>query len=188
MPVLPLLLLAGAAVAAPAPKPAPPAKAAAPSRMDRLFSRLAKAESPEDARPIEQQIATLFRQSGSPSVDLLMSRAQSALEGKDDKTARKLVDAVTTIAPRYAEGWHTRAGLENQAGDDTAALVSLQKVIQLNPRNFTALYELGNMLEDYGDKKGALKLYRRALALDPQLEGADRHVKALARDVEGQEI
>ena len=170
----------------------PLAAEAAPARplseADRLFTQLAKADSPEAAHPLEEKLTALFRQSGSPSVDLLMSRAQSALEGKDDKTARKLVDAVTTIAPRYAEGWHTRAGLENQAGDDTAALVSLQKVIQLNPRNFTALYELGNMLEDYGDKKGALKLYRRALALDPQLEGADRHVKALARDVEGQEI
>jgi len=44
------------------------------------------------------------------------------------------------------------------------------------------------MLEDYGDKPGALKLYRRALALDPKLEGAEEHVKSLETDVEGQRI
>jgi len=177
---LALLFLAGTAFAAP--------QKAAPRRIDTLFSQLAKADTPEDAHPIEQKIALLFRQSNSPSVDLLMSRAQSALEAKDEKTARKLLNAVTTIAPRYAEGWHSRAAVENQAGDDTAALISLQKAVQLNPRNFTALFELGAMLEDYGDKKGALKLYRRALALDPQMEGAARHVKGLERDVEGQAI
>ena len=62
--------------------------------------------------------------------------------------------------------------MEQAAGDDTAALVSLQKVVLLNPRHFAALVELGDMLQDYGDKAGALKLYRRALDLDPQLEGA----------------
>jgi tetratricopeptide (TPR) repeat protein len=50
------------------------------------------------------------------------------------------------------------------------------------------MYELGNMLEDYGNKEGALKLYRKALELDPQLDGAQRHVDALTRDVEGQGI
>jgi len=44
------------------------------------------------------------------------------------------------------------------------------------------------MVEDYGNKDGALKLYKRALALDPQLEGVAKHVKALEREVEGQGI
>ncbi len=50
------------------------------------------------------------------------------------------------------------------------------------------MVELGGMLEEYGDKAGALKLYRRALALDPQYEGATRKVRALTRSVEGQDI
>ena len=112
----------------------------------------------------------MFRQSGSPSVDLLMTRAEAALAAADNKTAKKLVEAVTNIAPNYAEGWHARAAMEQAAGNDTAAMVSLQKVVLLNPRQFAAMVELADMLEDYGDKAGALKLYRRALALDPQLD------------------
>jgi hypothetical protein len=44
------------------------------------------------------------------------------------------------------------------------------------------------MLEQYGDKPGALKLYRQAVALDPQLSAASRRVKALSKEVEGQGI
>jgi tetratricopeptide (TPR) repeat protein len=185
--VLSLLLFAGPALAVPPPKPAAPAPSQVTSE-DQLFAQLRKAESAEDAHPIEEKLLAMFRPSGSPSVDLLMARAQAALAATDNKTAKQLIDAVTAIAPNYAEGWHTRAGMEQAAGDDTAALVSLQKVVLLNPRNFAALSELGNKLEEYGDKAGALKLYRRALELDPQLEGAGRKVRELTQSVEGRDI
>ena len=130
----------------------------------------------------------MFRVSGNASVDLLMTRAGAAAAAADKAVARKLINAVTTIAPRYAEGWRARAALENAAGDDAAAMVSLQKSVQLNPRHFPAMMELADMLEEYGDKPQALKLYRGALALNPQLEGAERRVRELTRDVEGQDI
>jgi len=164
------------------------ASAAPKTELDSLFDQLAKADSPEDAKPVETKIAGLFHQSGSATVDLLMSRVDAALGAQDNKTAEKILASVTTIAPNYAEAWHARAGMEAAGNNDTAAMVSLQKVVALNPRQFEAMAELAGMLEDYGDKAGALKLYRRALALDPQLEGAARKVKALTRDVEGQDI
>jgi tetratricopeptide (TPR) repeat protein len=162
--------------------------AAPPSPLDALFAQLRAAGSPEDAKPIEGQILALFRQSGSPSVDLLMSRAAAAETAGDKDTARQLADAVTDIAPNYAEGWHRRALMQSAAGDDQGAMVSLQKTITLNPRQFEALEQLGGMLEAYGDKPGALKMYRGAQALDPQLEGLQRHIDALSRTVEGQGI
>ena len=180
--VLSLLLIGGSAFAA------PPASAPKVESQEQLFAQLKKAERPEDAHPIEQKLIAMFRASGSPSIDLLMTRANAALAGADNKTARKLLEAVTAIAPNYAEGWHARAGIEQAEGDDTAALVSLQKVVLLNPRHFNALSELGDMLQDYGDKAGALKLYRRALELDPQLEGATHKVRELTTSVEGRDI
>ena len=157
-------------------------------QIDLLFDQLHAAQRPEDAQSIEEKINALFRQSGSASIDLLMSRANAALGQDDNKTARKLIDAVTHIAPDYAEGWHARARMQQAASDDAGALVSLQKAVQRNGRDFSAMSDLADMLEDYGDKAGALKLYRRVLALDPQKEDAARHVKMLSRDVEGQGI
>jgi len=170
----------GLAAQAPAPK--------AVSSEEKLFSQLKQVDSPEDAHPIEQKLIALFRVSGSPSVDLLVTRAQAAQTAADKKTAQKLIQAVTAIAPTYAEGWHMRAAIEQEAGDDTAALVSLQKVVLLNPRHFEALSQLADMLHEYGDKAGALKLYRRALDLDPQLEGAASKVRELTQSVEGRDI
>lgn len=180
-----LLLTSAAAFAAPPAKPAPAPK---PETQDQLFAQLKKAESAEDAHPIEEKLNAMFRVSGSASVDLLMSRVRAEQGAADAKTAKKLIDAVTRIAPGYAEGWHVKAAMESAANDDTDALISLQKTVQLNPKNFAALVDLGEMLEDYGDKKAALGLYRRALDLDPQLEEAQRKVKELTVSVEGRDI
>ncbi len=168
----------------------PLAAQAAPAKppLDKLFAQLKQAGSPEEAKPIEERIGGIFQDSGSPSVALLMARTQAALGAGDKDTTRQLLEAVTGVAPNYAEGWHARATWQHANGDDSGAMVSLGHVILLNPRQFAAMVELGNLLEDYGNKAGALKLYRRALALDPQLEGAQRHVDALSRDVEGQGI
>jgi tetratricopeptide (TPR) repeat protein len=174
------LVLAALLLAAPA--------YAAPSELDKLFAQLAKAEDEDAAKPIEDKITGLFRRSGSATVDLLMTRVDAALAANDKQTARKLIGSVTSLAPGYAEGWHARAAILAEAHEDSAAMVSLQKAVQLNPRQFDAMMELGSMLEDYGDKAAALKLYRRALALNPQMEGADRRIRALTVSVEGRDI
>ena len=190
--VLFLLFASGMAYAAPmqspAPAPSPAPKPKQVSSEDKLFAQLKQVERAEDAHPIEQKLMAMFRASGSPSVDLLITRVQAALSATDKETAKKLIEAVTTSAPTYAEGWHIRAGMEQAAGDDTAALVSLQKTVQHNPRHFAALNELADMLEDYGDKAGALKLYRRALELDPHLPGASQKLRELTTSVEGRDI
>lgn len=183
-----LLLLCATADAAAPTKPAPAQHKPAKPVLDELFARLAGAESSEDAKPIEDQIFALFVQSGSPSVDLLMTRGAAALATGDDDTAKKLFDAVTQVAPGFAEGWHQKALLQADGGDDEGAMVSLQKAVTLNPRQFAAMSELGDLLEEYGNKDGALKLYKRVLALDPQFENAAKHVRILEKDVEGQGI
>ena len=159
-----------------------------PSEEDKLFAELKKAESPDLAKPIEDKLGQLFRVSGSASVDLLMTRAGTALGQADNATARALVEAVTHVAPHYAEGWRMRAHMQQASGDDAGAMISLQRAVLINPRHFAAMVELGEMLEDYGDKPGALKLYRRVLALDPQMKVAAEREKALTKEVEGQGI
>ena len=170
-----------------------PATAAAPlrdssSQIDKLFTGLAKTTSSDEAKPIEDRIMALFEQSDSATVGILMERSAITLKVGDKGTTQKLIDAITTIAPDYAEGWHRRAMLEAAANDDTDAIASLQKTVALNPREFQAQAELGKLLEDYGDKKAALAAYRKALALDPHMAGVDKHTQELTRQVEGDKI
>ncbi len=133
-PFLAALFLPVAALAATAPP------------LETLFEQLKRAQSPEDAKPIEEKIGGIFLASGSPTVSLLMSRAGAAQAAGDNDTAKKLLEAITGIAPNYAEGWHARANLQRATGDDSGALASLERVILLNPRQFAAMSEIGNMM------------------------------------------
>ena len=141
--VLSLLLLSGTAHAV-----MPPAKALAqpqPQKVgseEQLFAQLRQCDSAEDAHPIEAKAAGDVPRLRQPQRRSADDPRLTALGAGDNKTARQLVEAVTNIAPNYAEGWHVRANMEQAAGDDTAALVSLQKAVLLNPRQFAALSEL----------------------------------------------
>jgi len=183
-----LLTVAGAAHAAPPPPRPATHSQAAPNALDTLFGALARTRTPEDAKPIEDQIISHFLVSGSPSVDLLMSRAGAALTGGDKQDARRLLDAITDVAPNYAEGWHQLGRFQAEAGDDEDAIISLHRAVTLNPRQFEAFAELGAVLLQNGDKKDALRVLRKAVALDPHLENLDREIEKLSRDVEGEKI
>lgn len=168
---------------------APAFAAPPPDRgLDGLFTKLAKVHSSEEAKPIEEEILTHFLRSDSATVDLLMSHASALASAGDEGTAIRILDAVTHIAPSYAEGWHQKGKLQADAGNDEAALASLQKAVTLNPREFEAHVDLGDLEEQYGAKPAALAEFKKALALDPNFEGLDRRVEALARDVEGEKI
>jgi Flp pilus assembly protein TadD len=156
--------------------------------LDALLGQLSRAPTDAAARAVERAVLGRFLQTDSASVSLLMARAQALLGASDPGTAAQLLTAVTRMAPDYAEGWHLLGKLQMAAGHDEAAMVSLQKAVTLNPREFDALVELGDMLEQYGAKPAALADFRRALAIDPHLEGLDRRIEVLARDVEGEKI
>jgi tetratricopeptide (TPR) repeat protein len=157
-------------------------------QLDKLMPKLAKAGSPEAAKPIETQVLQLFNQSGSASVDLLMVRAASAAHAGDNGTSAKILESITDIAPGFAEAWHVRGMMAADADNDKAAIVYLNRAITLNPRQFQVYADLAGILAEYGDKKQALQYYRKALALDPHYEGLNERVQQLARQVEGEKI
>lgn len=180
-----ILLLTTPALAANAPPQLSPYAA---KQIVTLMPKLAKAGSPEAAKPIESQVLTLFNQSGSPSVDLLMVRAAAAAQAGDTKTSGKILESITDIAPGFAEAWRVRGMMAADADDDKTAIVYLSRAITLNPHHFQAYAELAGILAEYGDKKQALQYYRKALAIDPYYEGLDKEVQQLARQVEGEKI
>jgi len=170
------LLLPVTAYAAPAPS------------IDVLLNALAHADSPVAARAIEDQIDQLWSQSGSPSADLLLQRAEDASDKDDYDTASQILVKLTEAQPGFAEAWHLRAGISAAKQDFHDAMLSLQRTLVLQPRHFGALAELGGILEEFGDKEHALAAYRKAIALDPYLEDVPDRIRALSRDLEGQGI
>lgn len=201
--LLAFLLVAGLASAPPCvqAKEAPQAQEAAPpaagqdpegrSReqvLDMLFAQLKAAKSRAAAEGLEVAIRKVWMASGSASIGLLMSHGLEAMAARDYEEALYYFDEVVSLAPGYSEGWNKRSAVHFLLNDYSAALADLEHVLRLEPRHFEALAGLAVILEDLGDKKGALDAYRRALELDPWLKGVPARIKHLTPEVEGRGI
>ena len=62
------------------------------------------------------------------------------------------------------------------------------EVLRREPRHFGAMSGLGMILQEFGDDKHALEVFRRALAVHPHLQKIPDMVKSLTETVEGRDI
>ncbi|MBC9245607.1 hypothetical protein H4P12_02505 [Paracoccus sp. 11-3] len=155
--------------------------------MDALFQQLAKPEG-EGWRIAESDILREWSKSGSASMDLLLQRGQAALDEGEIEVAIGHLTALTDHAPEFAEGFQTRAAAYATAGQFGPALADLAKALQLEPRHFAALTQLGAMLEESGDTERALAAYRASLKIHPHQQEAIDGVERLERLQSGTEI
>jgi len=156
--------------------------------LDFLFGALKQAPDEETAKAIENRIWALWMLSGSDTTNLLMSRARSAVEAKDLDLAVKLLDAVIKIRPGYVEAWNRRATIYYVKRDYGRAMADIRQVLKREPRHFGALSGLGLILQDMGDDKQALEVFRRTLKIYPRIERIPDLVKKLQQEVEGRDI
>ncbi len=156
--------------------------------LDFLFGALKAAPDDETAKAIEQRIWALWMHSRSDTANLLMTRVQKAVEEKDLDLALNLLDAIVKIKPDYVEGWNRRATIYYLKKDYGRSIADIREVLRREPRHFGALTGLGLILQDIGDDRQALEVYRRALAVYPRLERVPDIVKTLTEKVEGRDI
>lgn len=156
--------------------------------LNSLYDELRAADDAKAAEPITEAIEQAWRSSGSDTVDLLMLRVDAFVLSAQLDLAAEVLDAVTEIAPDNAEAWHQRAIVSFMQKDSRRALTELRRALSLDPRHYKALRDLGMVLEQIGDKKGALDAYRQALEINPFLEQVKKAVEELAPDIEGQDI
>jgi tetratricopeptide (TPR) repeat protein len=156
--------------------------------LDFLFGALRVAPDDVTAKAIEERIWALWTASHSDTTTLLMSRVQAAIEQQDTDLAIKLLDAVIKIKPKYVEAWNRRATIYYMKKDYGRALADIREVLRREPRHFGALSGLGLIMQDIGDDKQALEVYRRALAVYPRLQRIPDVVKTLQEKIEGRDI
>ena len=88
-------------------------------------------------------------------------------------------DEITRRAPDFAEGWNKRATVLYVMGRHRESVADVQQVLNLEPRHYGALSGLGLILVALGREEDALKWLRRALELNPYLDG----IRVLADDL-----
>ena len=180
--------------AEPAQPAAPPVKLPRPQRGDRtqnldfLFGALKAAPDADSAKAIEERIWALWFVSGSDTTDLLMTRVKTAIDGKEVDLALELLNAIIEIKPDYVEAWNRRATVHFMKKDYGRSLADIRQVLAREPRHFGALSGLGLIMQELGEEKRALEVFRRALAVHPHLERIPDMIKQLTDKVEGRDI
>ena len=156
-------------------------------KLDALFAALREA-GPEEYEPIEKEIGRIWSRSGSDSMDLLLQRGRAAMQGKHLRRAIAHFSALVEHAPDFAEGWNARATAWYLKGEWGQSLADIEQVLRLEPRHYGALAGLGMILEQMGRKKDALKAFRAAAAVHPNLERVEAAIARLAPEVDGRDI
>jgi tetratricopeptide (TPR) repeat protein len=156
--------------------------------LDRLFDALKVAPDDESAKYVENRIWALWLASSSDTANLLMGRVKSASDAKEYDLAIKLLDAIIDIRPDFVEAWNRRATIYYTKKDFGRALADIHEVLAREPRHFGALSGLGIILQELGDEKQALDVFRRALAIHPHMERIPDLVKKLTEKVDGRDI
>ncbi len=174
------------AVAAAPAKPVVPVPSRA-ERLDTLFAKLKSAKNDATAKRAEDAIIAIWLQSGSDTVDLLMSWSVQAIADKDYPHALDILDRVVTLKPDYAEGWNKRATVYFLTDKYSQSISDIEHVLVLEPRHFGALVGLGSIFRTLGDDQRAIAAFKQALALDPYLTNARKVLDKLEKQT-GQDI
>jgi tetratricopeptide (TPR) repeat protein len=90
-------------------------------------------------------------------------------------------------APRFAEIWNQRAIALYSLGRYRESIQDCRQTLELNQTHFGAAAGMGQCHLQLGDEAAALQCFRRALALNPDLEGIRANVALLERKLKKKE-
>jgi tetratricopeptide (TPR) repeat protein len=132
----------------------------------------------------EQALWIVWSRSGDPAVDKVFER------GLDEMGAGKLPESIATFTrviemkPEFAEGWNKRATVYFVAGDFANSLKDCAEVIKRNPSHFGALSGYGQIYLGMGELEKARDYFKRALEVNPNLDGVEFNLRTLERVLE----
>lgn len=179
-----LLALIAAALAAGAARGAESRDA----RMTALFQSLQTAPSEPEAEFIAEEIEAIWRDSGSATANLLIDRAEFALEAGEAKLARALADGALALAPDYADGWSRSAAIALEGEDVARAIADIEKALALEPRHYGALIGLGVIFTKLERWEAALHAFEQAKALYPLAPGLADRLGEAERKAKGRDL
>lgn len=87
-------------------------------------------------------------------------------------------------APHFAEAWNQRAIVQYHRREFGDSVKDCRRALNLNPLHFGAAAGMGRCQLELGQRHLALKSFRRALKLNPSLEGVRAMISSLNRSRE----
>jgi len=133
----------------------------------------------------EQGLWLLWTRSGDAEIDALMARATEEMQASRYAQATALLDQVVQKKPAFAEGWNRRATVHYLAGELQKSIADCDQVLKRNPGHFGALSGLGQIYLQLQDDETALKWFRRALEVNPNMLSVEMNVRMLEERLKG---
>ncbi len=97
----------------------------------------------------------------------------------------RLTSELIARLPACAEAWSQRAYAQHALGHYTESVRDCHEALEINPYHFIAAVGMGRAYLELGNPISALESFRRALRLNPDLEGVRAQANRLAKLVEG---
>jgi tetratricopeptide (TPR) repeat protein len=134
-------------------------------------------------RAAEAALWRVWSRSGDADVDALFASGLREMESGDVEAAIKTFSRVIEKKPSFAEGWNKRATLYFLSGDLRRSLADCDEVIKRNPQHFGVLAGYAQIYAQLQYYERALEYSRRALAINPNLDGVRRNIEVLEEAV-----
>ncbi|SEW25660.1 TPR repeat-containing protein [Cognatiyoonia koreensis] len=160
----------------------PPAPDHAAALAERL-ALLKDSASPAEAQQISDMLWQLWTDAPDAKAQALLDEGMRQRSGFDLAGARETLDELVAYCPDYAEGYNQRAFAHYLAQDFAAALVDLDRALEIMPEHIGALSGKGLTLMGLGRDEEAQDALKAAVALNPWL-----NERALIKEPEGTDI
>ena len=129
----------------------------------------------------EEALWKIWARSGDPGIDALYRQGVRQMEAGLASDAVATFTRIIKAKPGFAEAWNKRATVYFLMGDHQKSLADCHEVMKRNPYHFGALagyFQIYVQLEDF---EKAIRYGRRALEVNPNMDGVRSGVEALER-------
>jgi Flp pilus assembly protein TadD len=129
----------------------------------------------------EGAIWQVWSRSGDRATDQLFERGLHQMQGGELPAAVETFSRVIGMNPDFAEGWNKRATVYFLLGEDDLSLKDCAEVLKRNPQHFGVLSGYGQLYVRKGELERALDYFRRALTVNPNMEGVRTSIELIER-------
>jgi tetratricopeptide (TPR) repeat protein len=151
----------------------------------KLFESLKAAPDYEAAHEVELYIWHIWSKADTVGAGVLLRQGVQYMNNGEHDKALVNFNALVVIEPEFAEGWNKRATLHYLMGNYNGSVADIQRTLALEERHFGALSGLGVIYDALDQKEAALKAFRAALEIHPNMESIRRRAEELAEETEG---